>query len=341
LNEEVRQASGLSLAAYSATSEADAPRYGEQANIEHHPQVSDFVPRRKRAVLLLLTAGLATAAAAEALSHFAERIAAVVPGVSATELANRIAGGAVAWASAISLLMIAMLAKLIHSLRRHRVDDYRGRYRVWRWVAWGAMFGSVNAVVQIQPLVGKLAVTLTGMSLTTHGSEWWLAPAALVGGWIGIRLLLEIAESRSALAVMLLAIASYGVAAAGVLGWSPAILGSWSEALTSVLPLAGHTIALTSLLLFGRYVVLDVQGLIEHKPRPAAPVAKKKEVEPASKPAGSLPAASAASALKAVTHAQPRDDSSWSDDDSDEEHGPTRKLSKAERKRLRKQNRAA
>jgi hypothetical protein len=187
-----------------------------------------------------------------------------------------------------------------------------------------------------------MAVTLTGMSVTAMASEWWLAPMALIGGWIALRLLLEIGESRTSLATMLVALACYGTAAAGALGWSPAVLGTWGDALTRALPLVGHTITLTSLLLFGRYVVLDVQGLIEHKPRPAAPVIKKKETESASKPAAALPAARPSAELKAVTpHAAPRHDNRWADDEGDDEQETTRKLSKAERKRLRKQNRAA
>jgi hypothetical protein len=352
LNEEVRTASGLSVTAYHAGGgDADAPRYGEQANVEHHPQVTDFVPRRKRAVLLTLFAGLTTAGAAEALSHFAARIAVVVPGIAANDLAERLAGGAVAWASAVSLIIVALLAKLIFSLRRHRVDDYQGRYRVWRWVAWAAVLGSINSVVQLHVLVAKAAVAVTGMSLSSTGSEWWLAPIAIVGGWIFVRLLLEIGECRSSLAVMLLALACYGLAAAGALGWSSAVLTTWGDALTRVLPLAGHTIALAGLMLFGRYVVLDVQGLIEHAPRTVAPApAKKKAFD---EPAPAKPAVSS----NATTHhafepkvVAPRQEPSASgyfatgaDADDDDEHdgAANRKLSKADRKRLRKQNRAA
>ncbi len=72
LNEEVRTASSLSLAARTSSRDADAetPRYGEQAGIEHHPQITDFVPRRKRALLVTLAAGLGVAAATQALAHF-------------------------------------------------------------------------------------------------------------------------------------------------------------------------------------------------------------------------------------------------------------------------------
>lgn len=328
LNDEVRSASGLSVASYqSGASDPDAPRYGEQANVEHHPQVTDYVPRRARAVVVTLLAGTAVAAGAQAITRFAEPIAAAIPGVDASALSSQLAGGMVAWSSAIALLLAAMLAKLTYSLRRHRVDDYAGRYRVWRWIAWGGMLASINSIIHMQTLVADVVVAATGMSLTATGSEWWLAPLTLVGGWIFVRLLLEISESRTSLTMLLAAAACYGVAAAGALGWAPAALGGWSGALTSALPLVGHTIALAGLMVFARYVVLDVQGLIDHAPRTVAPVAAKVPV---------APTASVAQAASPPVQ-------SWSDDaeyDEDED-GVGQKLSKADRKRLRKQQRAA
>jgi hypothetical protein len=150
---------------------------------------------------------------------------------------------------------------------------------------------------------------------------------ALVGGWIFVRLMLEIGESRTSLTMLLVAAACYGVAAAGALGWAPAALGGWSGALTEALPLVGHTIALAGLMVFARYVVLDVQGLIDHAPRAAAPAAVKEAATPT------------APATQSVSHTA----QSWSDDaeDDEDEDGAGRKLSKADRKRLRKQQRAA
>src|SRR5690349_4352153 len=134
LNEEVRTASGLNVARVSEAVDHDAPRYGEQASIENHPQITDYIPRRKRAVILTLLAGAATAAAAQAITRFAEPIAQAIPGVSASALVERVAHGAVAWTSAVAMLLAAMVARLMFNLRRHRVDDYAGRYRVWRWI---------------------------------------------------------------------------------------------------------------------------------------------------------------------------------------------------------------
>jgi hypothetical protein len=338
LNEEARIASGLSVTAYREAADADAPRYGEQASVEHHPQVTDYVPRRKRAVVMTLLVGVTTAAAAQALVRFAEPVAAAVPGIAAADL-SQVAGGVVAWASAVTLLLCAMLAKLIYSLRRHRVDDYAGRYRVWRWIASGAVLGSMNSVIQVQGTIARLAVAATGMSFTDAGAEWWLAPLTLVGGWIFVRLMLEVGESRISLAVIIMAAACYVAAAAGALGWSPVVLAGWGDPLAFALPLVGHTIALAGLMIFGRYVVLDVQGLITHAP----PRRSRTKAEKGGATVATVKLSSSPVAEATVGHAsrtQPVN-ATWEEEDAEEGGAAGLKLSKADRKRLRKQQRAA
>ena len=81
LNEEVRAAghiaeqSPISMHAHSA----DAPRYGEQASIENHPQVTDFVPRRYRTVLFVVFAGMLCSVLAESAARYADQLALFVP----------------------------------------------------------------------------------------------------------------------------------------------------------------------------------------------------------------------------------------------------------------------
>lgn len=346
MNDEVLNASGASGAARAAF-DPDAPRYGEQANIENHPQVTDFVPRRKLAVFTTVLAGVGTAAATAAIAHYSETIAAALPGVTASELSAGMAGGVSAWTTVIAMLMIALLAKLTFSLRRHRVDDYAGRYRVWKWIGFGALAMSVNAVAPAHGLLAKAAVSATGWSLTTAGSEWWLAPLALVGGWIFVRLLLEINESRPALAFTLTAAVCYLVAAAGTLGLIPASAAPWGEIVANAMPLVGATFALAGAMVFARYVVLDVQGLVDHTPAPvvekpakAEKSEPKAEAKPVPAPAPVKTAPAPAAAVAAASHeVEESHDEEWSDDE-DDDYG-NRKLTKADKKRLRRQNRAA
>jgi hypothetical protein len=343
LHEEARTAAGLhATTRMSMNDGAQAPRYGELAGVEHHPQVTDFVPRRKRAVLLTLAGGAAIAAASEALVHGSDAIAGAVPGISTAQVAGQLAGGLTAWTSAVAMLAIAGLARLIYSLRRHRVDDVRGRYCVWKHVSWAALALSVNAVVGLHAILRSIAIAATGWTLTSTGAEWWLIPLAVVGGWIAVRLVREAAEAPSVLAMALAATACWGAAAAGALGWTPAWLGAWGDALTSAVPLAGHVMALAGMMLFARYVVLDVQELIEHKPRAAKP-AKVAKVKAEKAPAVAAVAAKAAAASTAAAKGKPAPAvaETWSaeedEEDAEDEESTGMYLSKSERKRLRKQ----
>jgi hypothetical protein len=340
LHEEVRQAALQATIPMSTIDGAPTPRYGEQAGVEHHPQITDYIPRRNTTILAVVAGGAAVAGGAEALAHSAGTIAGIAAGVTAEQIAS-VAAGATAWTAAILGITTALTARLIFSLRRHRIDDVRGRYRVWRWVARGATLLSINAIVGLHTLVASVATAATGWSLTAGGAEWWLAPTVIVAGWLGVRLLQEIAESRGTVALLATATTCYGVAAAGALGWSPAALGAWSDVLTTALPLVGHAFALAAGLTFARYVVLDVQELIEHKPRKTAkPSTAPREPAAAVAQASTAPAAPGhESAPAARGLARPTDIDAAADDDDESQDGQY--LSKAERKRLRKQQRRA
>src|SRR5687768_3916478 len=78
LNEEVLSASS-SHAVLRAVSKDDpmraVPRYSEAAGVENHAQITDFIPRRYRAIALLTAAGCVTTALLALLHYFAAPIA--------------------------------------------------------------------------------------------------------------------------------------------------------------------------------------------------------------------------------------------------------------------------
>ena len=341
LCEEVRAHAEYPIDGTTDAVDDDAPRYGEQANIENHPQITDYIPRRRRAVVKIVSGVLLVAAAGQTLAHYAEAAAASVPGITADAVRQQVADGLLAWMAAVVLLMTAATMRVIHSLRRHRVDDQHGRYRVWRWAALAALACSVNAVISGHVVLASAAAESIGWSMTTGAAEWWLAPAALLGVWILSRLMLELAESRSALVLAIAALACYGVAAAGALSCNPEFLADWSDSLTRSLPLIGHALVFGAVLSFARHVVLDVQGLIEHSRKPPAESRTAATAEAAGvddrtttrEAAATLKAPEEQNGGAAKPHAE------WVDGSEPEERDerPSRKLSKAERKRLRKQ----
>ncbi|MCA9233058.1 MAG: hypothetical protein KDA57_20595, partial [Planctomycetales bacterium] len=153
----------------------DTPRYGAGANIENHPQVTDLVPRRFRSIALVLALGFALGFVAELIGHYAEELSKFAPAVSAAQITTAFSNQLVSWTSAITLLLAACYARLIHMLRRHRVDDYRGRYRVWKTASLAAVVLSLNSVVGGHAVIARVLGHLTGWSLLPGNAGWWLA----------------------------------------------------------------------------------------------------------------------------------------------------------------------
>ena len=346
LNEEVLSTSknaARAAARENALEPGDTPRYGAGANIENHPQVTSFVPRRFRTLSLIALGGFAASTVAELAAHYAKPLSELAQVISPQEITEIFSTRLVAWTSAALLLLTVGYTRLIFSLRRHRVDDYRGRYRVWRTAGWTAMLLSINAVLGTHGLVARYFGNLADWQLLSTNAGWWLAPAAFVGGWLLMKLIADVSECRSAMVAYLLAMACLIVAGVHSAGWSPAWAAAWPTLLSQSLPLAGYTMLLVGSLLFARYVILDVQGLIEHRvvAETAAPVATQPQEST------SEAAEEETYDYQEETPAVIAESSAWVDGtepELEEDHEGSRRLSKADRKRLRKQkqrNRAA
>ena len=345
LNEEVLSASNIAIhrgGENTGIEPGDTPRYGAGANIENHPQVTSFVPRRFRSLSLFAFVGLSVAVGAEFAAYYAQALSALIKVISASEITEVLANRPTAWMSAAVLLLTVGYTRLIFSLRRHRVDDYRGRYRIWRTAGWAAMALSINTVVGGHSLVARYLGSLAQWQMLPASAGWWLVPTVLFGGLLMIKLMIDASECKSALALYLLATVCLGVAGASSAGWSPEWMASFPELISRALPLAGFTFLLVGSQTFARYVILDVQGLIEH----TAPVMSETAAANQTIAADEPDAGNEEANVQAVEE-QPAASSDWvdgSEPENEYDQQSTRKLSKAERKRLRKQkqrNRAA
>src|SRR5262245_36877797 len=149
LKEEVLSASGargtLRTIAQS-TAPDNSPRYSDAASVENHPQVTDFVPRRYSTIAMLVLFGATLTAASAAAHHFLfpNAIANGFCSAAAFDLASP--GNLASWMAAIVLFVASAFCAITYSLRRHRIDDIRGRYRVWRMAALACLALSANSV---------------------------------------------------------------------------------------------------------------------------------------------------------------------------------------------------
>lgn len=197
----------------------------------------------------------------------------------------------------------AVTSILIYSLRRHKIDDYRGAYGIWLWVTLLLTVLSIAEYTGASGLLESLAARyapvglLASLPLAIHSA---IALGALL---FLARLGAEMQQCRLALAVMGLLLGAVGLVVALEAGWRPQGIDWPEELLAFHARLASRGLLFLMLLVYGRFTRLDALGAIqvrERKPRKKkaasgekAPEAKSNSSQSAERdrPADSRPAA--------------------------------------------------
>jgi hypothetical protein len=235
------------------------------------------------------------------------------------------------------LFAAAVAALVVRSMRRHRRDDFQGRYRAWAWMAFLFVATACAGRMPLGAVVGALGSDATGLALGPAGAGWWVVVAALafvsVGLWAVVPLHERLATAAwlsacytawaVAAACTILAAASPGAGSAAVVGTSAWVVGA--------------ALAAIAMLAAARSVIREVRGLPAREPRTKAEAESRAA---AARPQSPSPAP--ASGAAAADGPRPRiafTDGSEGEEEEDGEGG--RHLSKAERRRLRKLARAS
>jgi hypothetical protein len=257
--------------AVKATKEA----YAAAARREQQPHITDLVPITWLALALPLLAAATVVVGLElAYTWLPELTMALgATGLDALDLAS--STSLAHWYSAALLGLGAMLSVLIYRLRSHRIDDYRGRYRMWLWVVPTALGLSLNETSHLDQLgESVLRFFMRGSSLEA-GSVWTIA-CAVVWGLVAVRVLIEVRHSLLASIVLLLAAGDL-LCVATVHLWPPTDLSApRAVMLLSGLRMAGHLLLLAGTTLFARHVILDAEGRLKKRREKGAKPPKRK-----------------------------------------------------------------
>jgi hypothetical protein len=341
LKEEVLATSNTNAVSRTAGagSTNNQPRYSDAAGIENHPPTMSAM--HFFAMPIAMASGMQSIAALDVLSP----------------------GSLAAWLGAVVMLLACGMCLLTYSIRRHRIDDYRGRYRVWLGAALGCVVVSANSVAGLHQVAADVLGHFSGWTALRGGAVWWLLAAGIPIGWIVFRALLDMRECRVAAALLFFALTSYAASTLAFLGFAPIADPRIATLIVGAPLLLGHWLTLAAIVANARFVVLDAQGLVAAKRR--SPAKRSSSTSSAKSPAAKAEAtvAKPVSLLSVGGYSRPApqpaktpaDASRWvdgrrperenyDDDEDDDSSGDDRKLSKSDRKRLRKlkaQNRAA
>jgi hypothetical protein len=248
------------------------------------------------------------------------------------------------WFASTVLSLATLSALFIYSIRRHRVDDYHGRYRIWIWTAFACLLASLDETTD----VGRLAQGACRRAANFSGiaeSRLWAISIAIVCGVLAVRLLIEVRHGKLALITLVLATVSYFAGVAIDSPWLPIHLDVPTLPLVRGLSLAAYVLLLTSLLSYARHVSQEISGVA---PAPRRRKTKRSETSAAaaaSKPALHLrtdlePSGSVATAQSSQRAAASKSDSpAGAVAGSVESSG--RAMSRAERRRARRQTKMA
>ena len=240
------------------------------------------------------------------------------------------------WLAQVSLGVATAVALIVRLMRRHRRDDYNGRYRAWGWLAGLFVVTACAGAVPLGPLAGAVVADATGVVLGPGGIGWWLALAVVAYAAVAAWAVLPLHERGATICWLSLALIAWSAAAActwfggGRVAAAVAGQAAWS---------LGAALAAVAMLAAARSVIREVRGQC----RPAATADRRRTERPAApQPAEEVAATGDEPDFRPVADDQVDDpDTTSFIDGSESEH---RHLSKAERKRLKKlarMNRAA
>jgi hypothetical protein len=198
-----RDAAGADGAAADDAQHVAVTAYDDEAHPEKHPAIATRLPVGGGrffalvSAIVLIFGGAITLAVSGPLfgrplvaegGRFARTLA-----VIAAAFDSRGGMSLQVWLGELALLIAAAIAGAVRLMRRHRRDDYKGRFRAWGWLAWMLVALAAWSVAAVMPWA-----TATPWAAAWFGGEARgaiVAQAAWVAG-AGLMLVAMLAAAR-------------------------------------------------------------------------------------------------------------------------------------------------
>jgi len=254
--------------------------YGTPAFLDRQARVSDLIPQRFAVIALLLLTGLTMIAGLEALYVWMGKLSAMTSDgrVAAMDLDGE--GSLAAWYSSLQLGLSAAVCWFVYRLRRHKQNDYHGRYRIWAVAAFCFFVMSIDEAGSLHEGFKELMTAVTGQRLVGDGSLWWVMVYGVVLGIVGLRLLAQLKVCRIATVASLAAAGAYVTAILVQLELLWPQRGAEAVMLEEGAEMVGDLLLLLAVTLFARYVIFEAEGRLTEragKPKAAKTAAKREK----------------------------------------------------------------
>jgi hypothetical protein len=272
--------------------------YGDAEFFDEQPRLFELLPRRLWAIGLAGLLGLGAMVGLLSLHNWTPGVLPAEERLAAFDLAAK--GSLANWLTTVGLLAAAAMAVAVYTIRRYKIDDYNGHYRIWLWAALCWTLISADLSASLHEGFQLVMIHITGTRLVGDGWVWWLLAYFFLVGAIGSRLAVDMWPARLSLSAFAAAAVCCFVGVANRAGWFT------DDATRQVVveagaKLTGMVFLLFSMTLHARYVLMDAEGLLPRRePKP-----KKQPADDASDQAATSARSSGTPSPQPWLHADP------------------------------------
>ena len=263
--------------------------YAAEAHSDRQPRFIDFIPRRNLTFALHGLAGIFLVAGLQALFVYREQFALWMGDEAITSLDVTVPMSIARWISSMALAIASVVAMMLYSARRWRVDDYHRRYRVWLAAA------AVTAVFSMQQTAPVLSLGHRLLEVSAQASN--VQPQTLYGvtaltllSLASVRMWFELRRSRSAFTLWCICAICFTASTISAVQWIRFDHPLYAAVFGSASHLLGVLALLFTFTLYERYVLLEIEGRLRQRaPRQSKRIKKAdgespKKAEEAEKP---------------------------------------------------------
>ena len=252
-------------------SSSKSENYGDAAFLELQARVTDLVPTHPLAMFVLLLAGSAIIAGLTVAYLWMAGLRSATAPITALDLTLR--GSLGSWFASAVLFTASATAIIVFSVRRYKLDDYHGHYRIWLWAAACWLLLSVDATANVHEAFGTWMVWLTGTRLFGEPSVWWLIVGGFLVGGVSTRLLVDMRHCCTSVAALVAGGICWGCCLGCHFRWISSGPIDWPEvdcavrfaAFNRAAFLSGSFLIFMSMLWHARYVILDAEGQLPRR----------------------------------------------------------------------------